>query len=121
MDKSKNITIDARRKKEENKLWKALEELSDKKKKVVEKTVIDAAFKAILLEDLHEIIQSEGVVEGYQNGQHQSGRKVSSNVQVYNALDKSYQSQIKILLDALPKEVAKQEDDGFDAFVMNRD
>jgi len=121
MKRKKVLTVDERRNIEEEKLWTALRELSENKKKVVEKTVIDAAFKAIQLEDLHKVIQAEGVIEEYQNGQNQTGRKVSSNVQVYNALDKSYQSQIKILLDALPKEVFKDEDDGFEAFVMQRE
>lgn len=122
MARKKTLSVDERRKIEEDKLWNALEELSDNKKKVVEKTVIDAAFKAIQLEDLHKVIQEEGVIEEYQNGSNQSGRKVSSNVQVYNSLDKSYQSQIKLLLDALPKEPVKSEnDDGFEAFVMSRD
>ena len=121
MAKNKPLTVDERRKQEEDKLWAALGELSDNKKKIVQKTVQDAAFKAVLLEDLHATIQAEGVIEEYQNGQNQSGRKVSSNVQVYNSLDKSYQSQVKILLDALPKEVVKENDDGFEGFVMSRE
>ncbi|PEE39383.1 hypothetical protein [Bacillus pseudomycoides] len=121
MTKKKELTVNERRSVEEAKLWKALEELSDNKKKVVEKTVIDAAFKAIQLEDLHKVIQEEGVIEEYQNGNNQSGRKVSSNVQVYNSLDKSYQSQIKILLDTLPKEaIIQEQDDGFESFMMER-
>lgn len=120
MARKKKMSFDERRKQEEQKLWEALVELSDNKKKVVEKTVIDAAFKAVQLEDLHAAIESEGVVEEYQNGSNQSGRKVSSNVQVYNAMDKSYQSQVKLLLDALPKEVVKEQDDGFEAFVIDR-
>lgn len=116
----KKLTVDERRKLEEDKLWKALAELTDNKKSVVEKTVNDAAFKAVMLEDLHEVIQEEGVVEEYQNGSNQRGRKVSSNVQVYNSIEKSYQNQIKILLDALPKDVMIEEDDGFDSFVNKR-
>ena len=120
MASKKKLSFDERRKTEEEKLWAALKELSDNKKKVVEKTVIDAAFKAVQLEDLHAVIEKEGVVEEYQNGNNQSGRKVSSNVQVYNAMEKSYQSQIKILLDALPKEIQKDPDDGFENFVSGR-
>lgn len=120
MAKEKKMSFDERRKQEEQKLWEALAELSDNKKKVVEKTVIDAAFKSVQLEDLHAVIEAEGVVEEYQNGSNQSGRKVSSNVQVYNSMDKSYQSQVKILLDALPKDVIKDDDDGFDDFVTDK-
>ena len=121
MARKKKLTVDERRKTEEEKLWSALEELSESKKKVVEKTVVDAAFKSVQLEDLHAQIQLEGVVEEYQNGANQTGRKVSSIVQVYNSLDKSYQSQIKILLDALPKDVFVEQDDGFDDFIKRRD
>lgn len=122
MENKKSLTADERRTIEEEKLWKALEELSENRKSVVEKTVIDAAFKAVQLEDLQAIIQKEGVIEEYQNGKNQTGRKVSSNVQVYNSLDKSYQSQIKMLLDSLPKdnEGERKEDDGFDAFIRKR-
>lgn len=120
MTRKKKLSVDEKRKLEEEKLWKALRELSEDRKKVVEKTVIDAAFKAILLDDLHEVIQAEGVVEEYQNGQNQTGRKVSSNVQVYNSIEKSYQNQIKILLDALPKETVIEVDDGFDSFVARK-
>lgn len=120
MGRKKELTVDERRKQEEDKLWKSLTELTESKKDVVEKTVIDAAFKAVMLVDLHAVIQEEGVVEEYQNGSNQKGRKVSSNVQVYNSIEKSYQNQIKILLDALPKDVIVEGDDGFDAFVSKR-
>ncbi len=118
--RKKKLSVDERRKLEEDKLWNALKELSESKKSVVEKTVHDAAFKSVMLEDLHAVIQEEGVVEEYQNGSNQKGRKVSSNVQVYNSIEKSYQNQIKILLDALPKDVVVEEDDGFDQFVNKR-
>lgn len=117
MARKKKLTVDERRKLEEDKLWEALDELTENKKSVVEKTVIDAAFKSVMLEDLHAVIQEEGVTEEYQNGSNQRGRKISSNVQVYNSIEKSYQNQIKILLDALPKDVVVEEDDGFDTFV----
>ena len=115
------LTFAERREIEEKRLWKALKGLTPEKKKVVEKFVADASFKMVQLQDLHDRIEEEGVVEEYQNGANQSGRKISSYVQVYNAMDKSYQSQIKILLDALPKEEKKKvEDDGFDKFVAKR-
>lgn len=114
-------TFDERRIIEENELWRALDELSESKKKIVKKTVEDAAFKSVLLEDLHAIIEEEGVIEEYTNGASQSGRKMSSNVQVYNALEKSYQNQIKLLLSALPVQPLNPESDGFDEFVRKRD
>jgi len=118
----KNKTVDERRKQKEDELWKALAELPENKKKIVKNTVEDAAFKAVQLEDLHITLQKEGVIEEYQNGANQHGRKVSSVFQAYSALDKSYQSQVKILLDALPKELPKSDnDDGFESFVISRD
>lgn len=122
MARKKQLSVDERRSNEEAKLWMALDELSENRKKIVEKTVLDAAFKAVQLEDLHAVIQKEGVIEEYQNGKEQTGRKVSSNVQVYNSLDKSYQSQVKMLLDHLPKDFAPEpESDGFESFAARRD
>src|SRR5690606_17425521 len=102
-----DLTIDERRKQKEEELWRALAELTPSKKKIVKNTVEDAAFKAVQLEELHIVLQDEGVIEEYQNGANQSGRKVSSVFQAYSTLEKSYQSQVKILLDALPKELPK--------------
>ncbi|MEK5081157.1 hypothetical protein MKX73_19720 [Solibacillus sp. FSL W7-1436] len=117
-----DLTIDERRKQKEEELWRALAELTPSKKKIVKNTVEDAAFKAVQLEELHIVLQDEGVIEEYQNGANQSGRKVSSVFQAYSTLEKSYQSQVKILLDALPKELPKSEnDDGFESFVIERD
>lgn len=110
-DKVKRIKV------EEIKLWKALDDLSDNQKSVLESTVYDAAFKSVSLEDLHKEINEEGYIEEYQNGSNQSGRKVSSYVQVYNAMEKSYQSQIKILFDPLPENIHIEKSDGFDEFV----
>ncbi len=105
---------------EEKKLWKALDALSDNQKSVLESTVYDAAFKSVSLEDLHGEINKEGYIEEYQNGSNQSGRKVSSYIQVYNAMEKSYQSQIKILFDPLPENVHAEQSDGFNEFVEKR-
>lgn len=120
MTKNKELPIIEQRKKEEEKLWIALSELSEDRKKMLKETVKDAAFKVVRLRILQSKIDEEGDVEEYQNGANQSGRKPSSYVQVYNNYDKSYQSQIKILLDALPKDAPKENDDGFNSFVNNR-
>jgi len=115
------LSFSERREAEEKRLRNALKGLSKEKLKVVDKFIVDASFKMVQLQDLHKVIEEEGVIEEYQNGANQTGRKVSSYVQVYNALDKSYQSQIKILLDALPKEEKKKvESDGFEEFVSRR-
>ena len=58
----------------------------------------------VTLDDLQEIIKTEGVVDTYQNGATQSGKKQSATLQSYNALIKNYNTVIKTLINLLPKE-----------------
>lgn len=62
------------------------------------------AFMIVELSDMKEIILVEGVVDTYQNGNNQSGRKASATLQSYNATLKQYNSISKRLEEYLPKE-----------------
>lgn len=64
----------------------------------------NAAFMKVTLEDLQEIINSEGVTEVYQNGANQKGIKPSATLQSYNSLIKNYTAVIKTLSNLLPEE-----------------
>lgn len=92
-------------------------EIEEKKKKTVEKLVINAAFMAISLEDLQNIINEKGYTEEYQNGANQKGVKKCSEVEIYNTMIKNYSSVIKQLTDLLPKDIPKVVEDGFEEFV----
>lgn len=62
----------------------------------------NCAFMKCELEDLQEVINAEGAVETYQNGEHQSGQKQSATLQAYNMLMKSYSGLMKTLVSLLP-------------------
>ena len=81
-----------------------------------------AAYMRISLEDYEADLDSGGYVELFTQSEktdpYERERPVA---RLYNAMNKNYQSIIKQLSDLLPKQPAKVEDDGFDAFVSDRD
>ncbi len=117
MATKKEKTKEDRINQEKNKLNRMFKEIEEKKKKTVEKLVINAAFMAISLEDLQKIINEKGYTEEYQNGANQRGVKKCSEVEIYNTMIKNYSSVIKQLTDLLPKDTTKVVDDGFEEFV----
>lgn len=68
----------------------------------------NAAFMKVTLEDLQEIINAEGVIDEYKNGENQYGTKQSATLQSYNALIKNYANVIKTLASILPPEEKAQ-------------
>ena len=117
MATKKEKTKEDRINQEKNKLNRMFKEIEEKKKKTVEKLVMNAAFMAISLEDLQKIINEKGYTEEYQNGANQRGVKKCSEVEIYNTMIKNYSSVIKQLTDLLPKDTTKVVDDGFEEFV----
>ena len=117
MATKKEKTKEDRINQEKNKLNRMFKEIEEKKKKTVEKLVINAAFMAISLEDLQKIINEKGYTEEYQNGANQRGVKKCSEVEIYNTMIKNYSSVIKQLTDLLPKDTTKVVDDGVEEFV----
>lgn len=75
----------------------------DANKLAVSKSLIErAAFITVSLQDLEEILQREGWVEGYQNGANQHGVKKSACADVHISLTKNLNSIMKQLLDMVP-------------------
>lgn len=117
----KDLTKEERIKREIRRLRRIFKKMDDDTKKATQSLLENAAFMAITLEDLQEVINREGVISEYQNGANQWGTKKSPEVEVYNTMIKHYMSIIKQLTDLLPKdaEVVK-EDDGFEDFINSR-
>lgn len=69
----------------------------------------NAAFMAVTLQDLQEIINAQGVTDTYQNGANQYGTKASATLQSYNALIKNYTAVIKTLAQLVPLEKKERE------------
>jgi len=117
------IELDATHKKikaEYDKLCGIFKDLPQDIKKTADKLINNAAFMAVTLEDLAEFIAINGCTEEYQNGANQSGKKKSSEVDVYNTMIKNYKAVMDSLIGLLPKAEVKQ-DDGFEDFVNSRE
>ncbi len=89
-------------------------------KKFNEPLMHRAAFMRITLEDLEEIINRDGPVCKYQNGENQWGTKKSPEVDIYNTMAKNYAAVMKQLLSSIPEEEETPKVDEFDKFVMDR-
>lgn len=83
-------------------LMQSFETLQPEQLKVAKDLISQAAFMAVELEDLAEIISSEGMTEEYTNGANQSGRKISSNAKMYSALIGKYNAIVSKLLKIVP-------------------
>ena len=90
-------------------LQKIYENIETSRKITVEKLINDAAFMAVTLEEIRLVIQRDGVVETYQNGENQKGVKKSSAVEVYDKMVNTYSKVIKQLCDLLPEKVVWDE------------
>lgn len=110
LEKNKKI------KKETNRLKKLFKEIPENRKKLVQRTIENAAFMSVTLEDLMKHIKTYGVKEEYMNGNNQFGYKESVESKTYSNMIKNYTTIIKQLNDLLPEENKINEDDEFDKF-----
>ena len=91
-------------KRELKKLKAIFSDIGEKNRGTVERLIENAAFLAVTLEETQKIINRDGVIEEYQNGENQRGMKKSSAVEVYDKSMNTYSKVIKQLCDLLPKE-----------------
>lgn len=96
------LTKDQRIKKEITRLRRVLRELDKNKLAVVESLIYNAAFMAVSLAELQEIINAEGYTDEYQNGKNQSGTKQSEAVKIHLSMTKNHAAVIKQLADLAP-------------------
>ena len=83
-------------------LLELLAGLSEPKKKIAADLIQQASFMAVTLDDLAEKINQDGTTEEYTNGEHQRGRKISSDAKLYNSLIGRYSSIILKLMKLAP-------------------
>ncbi len=83
-------------------LKKIFKNLSPDAAEIALKLIENAAFMAVSLEELKQIINEKGYTEEYQNGANQFGVKKSSEVEVYNTMIKNFNQTMKQLCDLLP-------------------
>ncbi len=89
---------------------------NDRKNELLSNLIDEASFMFVMLEELKENINKNGITEKYQNGKNQWGIKDSTELKAYNTIIKNYTSVIKQLNDILPEDVPKNPEDEFDAF-----
>lgn len=97
------------------KMKEIFENIPDKKQRIVEKLIENAAFMAEQLDVLQNEINEKGCVSTYQNGENQWGTKKSPEVEIYNTMAKNYASVIKQLLELV--EDTEQEGDELTRFL----
>lgn len=108
METKKELTKDQKIKKEITRLRGVFRDLDKNKLKTVESLIKNAAFMAVSLEELQEIINEEGYVVEYQNGENQHGTKQSDAVKTHIAMTKNHAAIIKQLCDLVPPEKKKE-------------
>ena len=97
-------TKEKRIKAELKRLQAKFELVDGNQREVVAQLLQNAAFMAVTLQDLQEIINAQGVTDEYKNGANQYGTKASATLQSYNALIKNYANVIKTLAQLVPPE-----------------
>lgn len=107
-------------KKEKTRLKKIIKDVDEERKSTAEACIENLAFIRVQCEDLREHMMKHGVVEEYQNGLHQWGKKKSSEFEVYNQLIKNYISLNKQFIDMLPKAIATEVSDDLDEFIRGK-
>ena len=103
MDKDKEI------KKRVSVFNKIFAEIPEDKQTMVEDLIVNAAFMGVSLKELQEMINKNGMVSEYKNGENQYGTKKSPEVEVYATMIKNYSGIMKQLLDVLPDTTGKDE------------
>ena len=106
--------------KEMKRLNLLFENIPKDKKGVVQSLIDSASFQTVILNRLEKHIDEHGTTSEYQNGANQWGTKRSPEVEVYNSMLKNQMGIIRPLTDLIEKS-GVDEDDGFDAFLKQRD
>ena len=108
MATKKELTKEQKIKKEIARLKRVFKDLDKNKLQTVESLIKNAAFMAVSLEELQEIINAEGYVVEYQNGENQNGTKQSDAVKTHIAMTKNHAAIIKQVTDLVPPEKKKE-------------
>lgn len=99
------MTKDERIKAELERISVYFADIADNQRAVILPLLQNAAFMKVTLEDLQELINNDGLIDEYQNGENQKGLKVSAALQSYNSTVKNYGGVIKQVFSLLPKEI----------------
>lgn len=113
----KNERIEQKR----EELAQLLDGVPEIQKKATADLVDQAAFLAVTLEDLAENINHNGTVETYTNGEHQKGRKMSSDAKSYALFVSRYSNIISKLLKLVPGDGCRKHETPEDKMMMHEE
>jgi hypothetical protein len=121
--RSGELSKDKRIKKEIRRLRKIYKDIDKDNQAILEGLIQRAAYMRVTLEDWEIDIMENGYYEMFTQSEktppYERERPVA---RLYNTMNKNYQSIIKQLSDLVPKpDTKKEKDDGFDAFISERD
>lgn len=123
MASKKELTKDARVKREITRLKRIYKDLPKDTLMVVEGLIVEAADLRIRLEDIRKDLDEKGYDEMFSQSESQDPyERERPQARRYISMNKNYQSIMKQLGDYIPKPEPKsrEKDDGFDNFVMDR-
>lgn len=107
---------------EKRRLQGLYRDIPPKKKTAIDGLINRAAYMRATLEDYEKDLDAGGYVEQFtQSKKTEPYERERPVARLYNTMNKNYQSIIRQLTDLIPEEPPKQQDDGFDAFVRERD
>ena len=123
MARTGELPEDKRIKKEIRRLRKIYKDIDKDNQAIIEGLIQRAAYMRITLEDWEIDIMENGYYEMFtQSEKTDPYERERPVVRLYNTMNKNYQSIIKQLSDLVPKpDTKKEKDDGFDAFISERD
>lgn len=98
----------------------AFKNIDADKMAVIEKMILCAVDLEFQIDEIKEKLIQTGFVEEYRNGQNQYGTKESTASKAYNTALKNYNSLIRTLLSCMPEAQSNETDDGFEAFLKQR-
>ena len=107
MPAKKELDKNGKIKQEKARLARVFKHLDKNKLATVQSLISTAAYIAVTLDELQEIINTEGYISEYKNGANQFGKKQSEAVEIYIALTRNQSTIIKQLVDLAPAEKRK--------------
>lgn len=116
-----DLTKEERITKENKRLNIIFRQIPKREKSVIEGLIKRAAYMRVSLEDMELDLDENGFTEEFtQSLNTPSYDRQRPIAQLYNTMNKNYQSIMKQLSDSVPKEPAKERSDGFEDFVNKR-
>lgn len=124
-DKNKDINTDKKIEKDKlvkreiTRLTNLFKDVERNRRLAAKGLIEEVAFMKATLSELKELVNENGAIDIMPQGDYSIKREEPA-LKSYNTMIQRYANALKQLSDMLPKEVAKEVDDGFDSFLMSK-